>query len=54
MTIGERALLHVALFLATVAVAILAGTLWPPAPVFVGIGWGWCLRDVDRWARRAG
>jgi len=50
----ERALFVAGLFFATLAVVMFAGTLDPPAPVFVGMGWTVVLLEADRWARPLG
>jgi len=54
LTDTERLVLGVGVFLLVVAIAMFAGTLPPPAPVFVGIGLGWLLVQLDRWAGSRG
>jgi hypothetical protein len=54
LSLGERAWFVAGLFFATIAVVMFAGTLPPPAPVFVGMGWTVVLLEADRWARPLG
>lgn len=49
---GERAALFAAMFFATLGVMVLASTLGTAGCFLAGVGWGWVLREADRWEAR--
>lgn len=54
LTAGEKAGLALVVFFATAGVIVFALTLPPGTQVAIGIGWGWILSLVSRWAESLG